>query len=245
MIMQLDVRLFGGLTERAGSSTITVEVELPATAEAVRDAVSEQYPVLGALDRVRLAVDLEVATSDTPVEATSELALLPPVAGGSGDDVPDAEELHTRVRAIGNTHVLTGLHAAPLPLRAALRAVADDAVGASVVFVGSVRDHAHDLDNVVRLDYSAYEPMASKVLDEIADEIASAHPDVRGVILLHALGELEVGDDTIVIACTSAHRAAAFAACEQALEDVKRRVPIWKREVTVDGAHRWVGLDDH
>jgi molybdopterin synthase catalytic subunit len=96
----------------------------------------------------------------------------------------------------------------------------------------------------VLLEYSAYEAMAERELSRIAEEVGSAHPEVRGLALLHALGELTVGAHTILIAAASPHRAEAFAACHEALEAVKARVPVFKREVTADGSHRWVGLPD-
>jgi molybdopterin synthase catalytic subunit len=117
-------------------------------------------------------------------------------------------------------------------------------VGGTAIFLGTVRDHAADLDEVVGLDYSAYPEMAEKVLADIATEIEHDHPEVTGIALVHALGELDVQDHTILIACAAAHRGPAFDACRDALERVKDRTPVWKRERTMDGDHRWVGLPD-
>ncbi|MEX0868909.1 MAG: molybdenum cofactor biosynthesis protein MoaE, partial [Nitriliruptoraceae bacterium] len=200
--MQIEVRLFGGLVEAAGRGRVEVEVELPATPRQLTRAIAKQYPALAILvDRVRVAVDLEVADADTAIWASSEVALLPPVAGGSG--LPPVED-------VDGVSILTGLLAPPLPVREALAAVTTADVGATVSFLGSVRDHAADLDGVVELDYSAYEPMAQRELAQIARELCVAHPQVRGIVLLHALGELAVGDDTILVACTAAHRKPAF-----------------------------------
>ena len=105
-----------------------------------------------------------------------------------------------------------------------------------------MRDHADDRTDVVRLDYSAYPEMAERELAVIAEETLTAHPELRGLALVHALGELAVGAPTILIAASAAHREAAFAACREALEAVKARVPVFKRELTADGAHHWVGL---
>jgi molybdopterin synthase catalytic subunit len=132
----------------------------------------------------------------------------------------------------------------PLDVDGTLAQLGAPDVGASVTFLGTVRDHAEDLDGVVRLEYSAYEPMAERELALIAAEMRAAHPEVRGIALLHALGPLEVGAHTILVAASAPHRAEAFAACSDALEAVKARVPVFKREVTADGAHRWVGLPD-
>ena len=234
--MRVDVRLFGGLAERAGSSHVTVELPADATVADLRDAVAALHPSLAPLvARSGVAVDLEVRGDDHPVRDDVEVALLPPVAGGSaaGADHPDAE-----VRR------LTGLREPPLDVAGALAAIAHPAAGGTALFLGTVRDHAPDLDGVVRLDYSAYPEMAERVLARLAEEVAAAHPEVRGIALLHAVGDLEVGAHTVLIACAAPHRDQAVDAGRDALERVKDQTPVWKREVAADGAHRWVGLPD-
>lgn len=240
--MRLEVRLFGGLAERAGASRVTVELDEPADVDRVRAAVAAQHPTLAPLlERVSVAVDLAVARGSQRVTDTSEVALLPPVAGGAG---PDPEPgLEVEVRADGR-RTLTGLRPPPLVLDAAVDAIAGPEVGGIATFVGRVRDHAPDLDDpVVRLDYEAYPEMAERVLADLAAELLDGHPALRGVALLHAVGELDVGAPTVLVACAAAHRGPAFAACRQALELVKDRVPVFKREMTAAGVHRWVGLE--
>ncbi|GGI03391.1 molybdenum cofactor biosynthesis protein [Egicoccus halophilus] len=230
--MEIEVRLFGGLAERAGGQRTRVEVADDATVADLRSALAAKHPPLAPLlARVNVAVDLEVVDERHPLAGAREVAALPPVAGGAADD-------HDAPR------VLTGLRRPPLAVEDALATIATPDVGATAVFLGTVRDHAGDLDDVVRLDYSAYEAMAEKVLADLAAEVVRDHPSVRGIALLHSVGALPVGAHTILVACTSPHRTAAFAACEDALERVKDRVPVFKREVTGDGAHRWVGLPD-
>lgn len=233
--MRLEVRTFGGLAERAGLATLVVELPEGADVALLRRTVATQHPELAPLmPRVAVSVDLELADDATVLTADQELALLPPVAGGSTDrDDTDA----TRA-------TITGLVHGPLDVDGTIAQLGDPQVGAIALFLGTVRDHAEDLDGVVRLEYSAYEEMAARELSVIADELRATHPEVRGVALLHALGSLEVGAHTILIAVASPHRADAFAACRDALEAVKERVPVFKREVTADGAHRWVGLPD-
>lgn len=227
--MELEVRLFGGLWERTGGTRrVTVTLPAGATVRDLRDQLAADHPALAdLLPRVNVAVDLEVAPDTLVLDGATEVAVLPPVAGGAGDAAP---------------RVVTGLVAPPFDVDAVLAEITAPTVGAAVSFLGTVRDHAPDLEGVVRLDYSAYPDMAEKVLVEIADELVAEHPDLVGLALLHATGELDVGDHTILVAACAAHRAAAFDACRDGLERVKERVPIWKREVTADGAHRWVGL---
>jgi molybdopterin synthase catalytic subunit len=234
--MRLEVRTFGGLAERAGLVTLVIELPDDADVAVLRRAVAAQHPELAPLmPRVAVSVDLELAGDATPLRAGAEVALLPPVAGGS--DGSDAD-------GGGAPRTVTGLVHGPIDVEGTLTRIGAPDVGAVVSFLGTVRDHAEDLDGVVRLEYSAYEAMAERELARIAAEVHRAHPEVRGLALLHALGELAVGSHTILVAVTSPHRAEAFAACRAALEAVKERVPVFKREVTVDGAHRWVGLPE-
>lgn len=229
--MELEVRLFGGLWERTGGQrVVTVDLADDATVADLRAQLARAFPALAdLLPRVNVAVDLEVVGPQHRLDTATEVAVLPPVAGGAGDDAPHAK-------------VVTGLVAPPFDVAAVVAQVTGHDVGGAVTFLGTVRDHAPDLDGVVRLDYSAYEPMAEKVMADLAAALLTDHPDVRGLALLHATGELAVGDHTILIVACAAHRAAAFDACRDALERVKDEVPVFKREVTADGAHRWVGL---
>lgn len=109
--------------------------------------------------------------------------------------------------------------------------------GATTSFVGIVRDH-HDGRSVLRLEYSAYEPMADAECARIVAEAEQRWP-VR-IALLHRIGELAIGDVAIAIAVGSGHRAAAFEACRHIIETVKQRVPIWKKEFYADGSVDWV-----
>jgi MoaE-MoaD fusion protein len=233
--MRIEVRTFGGLAERAGLATLIVELPDGADVGHLRRTVAAAHPEIAALmPRVAVSVDLELASDATVLHEGQEIALLPPVAGGS-DDGRDGH------LTVGPT-TITGLVHGRIDVEGTLAHIGAPDVGAVVSFLGTVRDHAEDLDGVIRLDYSAYEPMAEQQLARIAEEVRAAHPDVRGLALIHALGELDVGAHTILVAVSSPHRAEAFAACREALEAVKERVPVFKREVTADGAHRWVGL---
>jgi molybdopterin synthase catalytic subunit len=115
--------------------------------------------------------------------------------------------------------------------------VADAAAGAVVSFQGVVRDHDHGRA-VTRLEYEGH-PSAADVLREVAAEIA-ADPDVVAVAVSHRLGVLEIGDAALVAAVSSAHRAAAFAACARLVDEVKARLPVWKRQFFADGTEEWV-----
>jgi molybdopterin synthase catalytic subunit len=125
----------------------------------------------------------------------------------------------------------------PLDLAAHERAVADPGAGAVVSFAGVVRDHDHGR-TVTLLEYEAH-PSAEAVLKEVAAEIA-ADPEVRAVAVSHRVGVLRIGDVALAAAVATAHRAAGFAACARLVDEVKARLPVWKRQVFADGTEEWV-----
>lgn len=239
--MLIEVRVFGGLTERVGGPRTTLELDDDAKVADLRAAVAAEHPAIAPLlARVTVAVDLEVADDTTALRGAREVALLPPVAGGAAGHEPH----DPRAGHDASVRIVTGLQEPPLPVTATIEAVSGPEIGATAVFLGTVRDHAAGAPAVVGLDYTAYDEMAHRVLAELADELAADHPEVRGIALIHAVGALEVGEHTVLIVCTSGHRHAAFAACEDALERVKDRLPVFKRERLPDGDHRWVGLPE-
>jgi molybdopterin synthase catalytic subunit/molybdopterin converting factor small subunit len=217
--MRLRVKLFGALAERAGGSQAEVDLAEPVTASDVLRAVGERHPSTGGiLGRVSVAVNREVVPAEHRVASDDEVALLPPVAGGAaGISVALAERPS---------------------VEKALADVASPEAGGAVAFVGTVRA---DRGSVVRLSYSAYREMAEDVLREVAEEAAAKWP-LEGVSIVHGLGELAVGDVTVVVACSAPHRQDAFEACRYAIDEVKRRAPIWKKE-SGPGGERWVGLE--
>ncbi len=232
--MRIEVRAFGGVAERAGLTVLPVELPDGATVADLRAALARAHPgIAPLLPRCAVAVALEVAGPDLVLHGDEEVAVLPPVAGGAGD--PDDVGAPPSIMRTGLVH-------RPIDVAAELSALGDPRVGAVVSFLGLVRDHAEDLEGVVRLEYTAYEEMAARELDVIAAELRADHPEVRGLVLVHALGPLPIGAHTILIAAAAPHRDEAFAACRDGLERVKDRVPVFKREVTADGA-RWVGLE--
>jgi molybdopterin synthase catalytic subunit len=133
--------------------------------------------------------------------------------------------------------VTTTVTTDPLDVAAHEKAVADPAAGAVVVFQGVVRDHDEDRP-VTLLEYEAH-PSAPDVLAAVAAEIA-ADPAVYAIAVSHRIGLLNIGDVALVAAVSTAHRAAAFAACARLVDEVKARLPVWKRQVFRDGTEEWV-----
>ena len=134
--------------------------------------------------------------------------------------------------------VFARLSDAPITLDAVTTAVGADAAGAVVTFGGIVRDHDGGRA-VLSLDYEAH-PSAAEVIAAVAATVAADFPGVR-VAIEHRVGSLVVGDLALACAVSSAHRAEAFAACSRLVDEVKRRVPIWKQQHFADGSSEWVG----
>jgi molybdopterin synthase catalytic subunit len=133
--------------------------------------------------------------------------------------------------------VTTAVTADALDVAAHERAVANAAAGAVVSFSGVVRDHDHGRAVQV-LEYEGH-PSAHEVLRQVAEEIAK-DPDIYAIAVSHRLGPLEIGDVALAVAVSTAHRAAAFAACARLVDEVKARLPVWKHQVFTDGTDEWV-----
>jgi molybdopterin synthase catalytic subunit len=132
---------------------------------------------------------------------------------------------------------MIGISTSPLDVAAHERAVAHPAAGAVVLFQGVVRDHDGGR-GVALLEYEAH-PSAEAVLREVAARVA-ADPEVYALAVSHRIGKLEVGDVALVAAVATAHRAEAFAICARLVDEVKSRLPVWKRQVFADGTEQWV-----
>ena len=126
----------------------------------------------------------------------------------------------------------------PLSVDEALAFVADPGAGGTCVFLGTVRDHSRE-GNVTGLTYEAWDELATERLTEIADELFEGWT-LRKVAILHRTGDLAVGETSVVVAASAAHRAEAFEACRRGIERLKEDVPIWKKEALVAGDAHWV-----
>jgi MoaE-MoaD fusion protein len=222
--MKVRVRLFGAVSERAELEEETIDVPDGSTSGDVLDLVGDRFPSTRVLlGRVAVAVNLEMAPLSMMLSEDDEVAVLPPVAGGAA-------------------RILTGLRDPPPTVEEALSTLADPGSGGTVVFVGTVRDRSEN-GSVERLQYSAYPEMAERVLRQVAEEAAGKWP-LSGVVILHAVGDLRLGETTIVVVCSAAHRKEAFDGCRYAIDEVKQRVPIWKKEFGPLG-ERWIGIEAH
>jgi molybdopterin synthase catalytic subunit/molybdopterin converting factor small subunit len=209
--MRVQVRLFAMLRERAGSSSIELDLLDGAT---VADALAALEGVTGGAP-VRMAVNRELAGAAMRLKPDDELALIPPVSGGA-----QTAAVHAR---------LSGDELAVEELR---RSVVRDAAGAVVVFCGVTRE-------VASLEYEAYPEMAGEQLAGIARACLERH-GLEAIAIEHRTGSVPLGEPSVVVAVSAAHREAAFAGAREAIDAVKAQAAIWKREVGADGSSTWV-----
>jgi MoaE-MoaD fusion protein len=215
--MSVTILYFAAARDAAGAAREPLD-PTPPTVGDLRHRLLALRPALGpVLARSRIAVDGQFAEDPAPLPDGAEVAIIPPVAGGA----PTCAVVER-----------------PIRLDEVVEAVSSTGLGGLVTFTGVVRDTSHGR-RVVRLEYEAYLGMAERALSRIADEVGRSH-NAR-VSIVHRIGVLTPGDVAVVIASAAPHRAPAFRACEEALEWLKREVPIWKREIFDDGA-TWVGM---
>ena len=206
--MLVSVRLFAGLKERAGAGHVDVEVSEPATVASLLEAVAAT-PVGPLPPRSCIvAVNREYAAAGAPIAPGDEVALIPPVSGGALDASP-----------LRRAAIVAG---APLSVAALSEAVRDPRAGAVVVFEGVTRDVEH-------LDYEAYAEMAEPRLAAIAEEEAVRH-GLCAVAVEHRVGRVPLGEPSVIVAASAAHRGEAFAGARAVIDRVKAEAPIWKRE---------------
>lgn len=137
--------------------------------------------------------------------------------------------------------ITTGVRAEAISIDEVMGLVAAPGSGGTVVFVGTVRSHSEGYGSVDELDYTIYREMAEPMLALVAEEAAQRWP-LNGVCILHRVGNLAVGEQTVVVACSAPHRGEAFEAARYGIDEVKARVPVWKREIG-PGGPRWIGID--
>ena len=238
--MKVTVRLFAGLRERAGKEYLQLD-GLPDALDVggLKRELEARFGELGSLASVRGVLGTSYVDDATPVEEGVEVSLLPPVSGGSDEE----DALAAGVFEI---------RAEPLDPEEARRRVSHHSCGAAVVFTGTTRDKNRDQE-VARLDYEAFDEMAGAEMRRIyarclerfgppSARAGQAEPSALALrmLTLHRTGRVEVGEPSVVVAVASPHRDAAFLACRYLIDELKKTVPLWKRESYADG-HHWIG----
>ena len=221
--MRVRVLFFGRLREIVGRAEEYLELAEGARVADLFARYGAQQPELAKLHTsVLAAVNQDFAPWDAILRADDEVAFLPPVSGGAEPaSVHVAEDLFELVRA-------------PLDVSAIVSLLRTPECGAVVAFEGTVR--ARSRGRATRyLEYEAYEPMALRKMREIGATLRARFP-IHRLAIVHRLGRLEVGETSVLIAVSAAHRREAFDACRAALDALKRTVPIWKKEFFTDGS---------
>lgn len=219
--MRVRVLFFGQLREIVGAAEEVVELEEGSSVEQLFARYGRRHPALGGFRASLVAsVNREFAPWDAALAAGDEVAFLPPVSGGAGEAAL-AEDVFELVRRPIVPAELVALARAP-------------GCGALATFGGIVRDHS-GARRTLYLEYEAYEPMALAKMREIGAEIRRRFA-IHRLVVVHRLGRLEIGETSVFIVASAAHRAPAFDACRFAIDTLKRLVPIWKKEYFADGS---------
>ena len=221
--VKVRVLFFGAARDVVDQNPLEISLAAPATVSTAFQSLVAKFSDLERFGRSLLfAVNQEYATPDTVLKENDELAVFPPVSGGSHDFF----ELTTE----------------PIDVGAVARRVVLPECGATVTLDGYAREWTKG-KHTLYLVYEAYDSMALTEMQRLGIE---AHKlfDIAHLGIVHRTGRLEIGETSVVIAASAPHRQAAFQACEWTIKELKRTVPIWKKEVFDDGEEEWVGAAD-
>ena len=222
--MRVRFRLFARYREALGRERLEVDLPEGGTVESAWSAVADRHPELAPYRPFTLfAVGQDYVSPEHRLRPDDELCLFPPVSGGAGG----ATDIYRVVTE-------------PLSDDRIAAEVDDPGAGGIVIFSGVVRNETGGR-SVKFLEYEAHAPMAEVKMREIGESLRARWPGVKRVAMLHRIGRLEIGEASVLIAVSAAHRGDAFEACPHATDTLKRTVPVWKKEHFEDG-EVWVGL---
>lgn len=221
--------LFFGAARDAVAGDAELEWVAPANVALLRAELAAKYPALGRFGRSLLvAVNEEYAADDRVLNEGDEVAIFPPVSGGGDEHASDAE---------ASTPDFYELTDAPIDIGALARRVVPADCGATVTFDGYVREWTGGR-RTNHLVYEAYPAMALREMRRLGER-ARERFDIRFVAIVHRTGKLEINETSVCIVAASPHRRTAFEACLWIIDELKRAVPIWKKEIYADG-EEWV-----
>lgn len=215
--MKVTVQLFAALRELVGQRQLELDLAEGATIDDLRARLSADYPkVAPFLPTMVAAINEDYVPDSRALRDGDRVALIPPVSGGAVETA---------------AHFLVTEQA--LDPRALVELVRRDESGAVALFYGVVRNH-NEGRRVIALEYEAYPEMAVRKMREVAAEVRARWP-IDDIAIHHRVGRLAVGETSLVVAVSSAHRQQAFEACHHAVDRIKQVVPIWKKEIWEDG----------
>jgi len=230
--VEINILLFATIKDIVGTNKITLKVEDGATLHDVKQAMSGKFPDAEANIKASLAsINREYAFDSDEIREGDEVAFFPPVSGGSGGaSAPEIFKLATE----------------PINHDDIIHSITTSETGAVCLFSGFVRGKTDKVGHLPRtevLEYEAYEPMAIAKMKQVADEIRGQWDKVQGIAIIQRIGALNVGQNTILIACSSAHRDdGCFEAARYGIDRLKEIVPVWKKEISPDG-QTWIEGD--
>ena len=232
--MSVTVRFFATIKDRAGTDAATVTIRDGANIRELMTELTHKFPgLLLAMGSALIAVNHEYAFPEDIVHDGDEIAVFPPVSGGATD------ASWPEYFSVANER---------LNIDRLVEMITRPETGAVAIFSGTVRGVTHKSNmplNTSYLFYEAYEPMVENTLRQVAGEIRSQWPTVQGIAIIQRIGRLQVGETTILVACSSGHRNdGIFEAAHYGINRVKEIVPVWKKEVGPDGS-QWVEGDYH
>ena len=230
--MQITILFFATLRDRIGARQLDLSLDDSLSSlGSLRAELTRRYPAAADNMAVALAaINEEFAFDHDPIQDGDEVAFFPPVSGGSGDSRPEIYRLPTE----------------PFDHDDIIAAITTPRCGAVCLFTGTVRgetDREGHLPQTDWLEYEAYEPMALAKMRQVADEIRARWQKVEGIAIVQRLGRLQVGESTVLCACSAPHRDdGCFEAARYGIDRLKEIVPVWKKEVAADGA-TWIEGD--
>lgn len=227
-MIEFVIRLFATLKDRAGRETVAITVDEPATVGDLLSALESSYPSLApSLPTALVAVNKEFAFAETVLSPGDEVALFPPVSGGSLTQHPTYFSISEHRLEIDDIYQ---------------RLLGPD-IGAIATFTGFVRGQTRREnlpEQTLYLEYEAYGEMAEEKMAQIAREIWHRWPEVKGIAMVQRIGRLDVGSVTTFVACAGGHRdQGIFAAARYGIDRLKEIVPVWKKEIGPDNS-QWV-----
>ena len=228
--MRFRILFFASLKERAGIQKAELEAANPITVRELKQRLSDQFPpITPYLPTCLVAINQQFAFDADFVPDGAEVALFPPVSGGS--------HFPTILQVVEG----------PLDLDELLAGITLETTGAACLFTGLVRGKTArgDAHETLSLEYEAYIPMAQAKMAQVADEIRRQWPEVEGIVIVQRIGLLMPGTPTVLIACSAAHRdTGVFEAARYGIDRLKEIVPVWKKEISPLG-ETWVEGEYH
>ena len=229
MMIHITVLFFATLKDRAGTNRQVIELPAEATVADLKSKLIEHFPAIKPLlANTLVSVNQNFSFDEDKIPDGSEVAVFPPVSGGSYPTVLEVVQ-------------------EPLDHDELLKQITLHTTGAICVFSGIVRGETRrgDPHQTLSLEYEAYIPMAKAKMAQVADEIRQRWPSIEGIVIVQRIGLLEAGTPTVVIACSAAHRdTGVFEAARYGIDRLKEIVPIWKKEIG-PGGEEWIEGDYH